>query len=217
MSSAWREYQEQAAEFFHRLALSATVEREVEGARGVHAVDVFVEGTFHGIPFKWVVECKAWKTSVPKEKVMALAAIVQDIGADRGFLLSEAGFQSGAVRAAHKTNITLSSLEDLSSATEETFVDAAIGGLHWRLQKACKRLREIGKEIYDDDYFPPVMAPLVKLFILESALEDALKNKYPNVYRVEDDVRYTVDSLDELLKVANEIVTEAESWSPPEG
>lgn len=28
---------------------------------------------------------------------------------------------------------------------------------------------------------------------------------------------YTVDSLDELLKVANEIITEAEKWSPPEG
>lgn len=217
MSNTWRDYQEQAAEFFRRLGLTATVECKVEGVRGVHEVDVYAEGAFHGIPFKWVVECKAWKSSVPKEKVMALAAIVQDIGADRGFLLSEAGFQSGAVRASNKTNITLSSLDDLTGATEETFTDAAIGGLHWRLKKAQNRLREIKRAKYDDDYFPPTTTQLGRLFMLDSALDDALKNEYPNVYRVESDVRYTVNSLDELLKVANEIISEAESWSPPEG
>lgn len=67
MSNTWRDYQEQTAEFFRRLGLAATVECEVEGARGVHEVDVYIEGAFHGIPFKWVVECKAWKISVSKE------------------------------------------------------------------------------------------------------------------------------------------------------
>jgi len=100
MSVHWREYQQRAADFFRRLGLTAIVEHEVEGARGHHAVNVYVEGLFHGIPLKWVVECKAWKTNVPKEKVMALSSIVQDVGADRGFLLSETGFQAGAIRAA---------------------------------------------------------------------------------------------------------------------
>lgn len=217
MSADWREYQKQAAEFFRRFGLTATIEKEVEGVRGLHAVDVFVEGSFHGIPFKWVVECKAWKSNVPKEKVMALAAIVQDIGADRGFLLSETGFQSGAVRATHKTNITLSSLEDLVFATEEHFVDATIRALNWRLYKVRSRLRDIKKERYDDDYYPPTIVPLGKLFVLEWALADALKGDFPTVYRVENDVRYHATSLDELLKVANELIAEAEQWSPLEG
>jgi hypothetical protein len=212
----WREYQEQVATFFRRLGLSASVEHELEGARGLHAVDVYVQGSFHGVPLKWVVECKAWKSNVPKEKVMALAAIVQDVGADRGFLLSEVGFQSGTVRASHKTNITLSSLEDLSSSAEEALTDAALGGLNWRLQKARNRLREIRKQKYDDSYYPPMMRPLGNLHVLEMALADALNDKYPNIYLIEDDVRYTVDSLDELLKVADEIIAEAESWSGPE-
>lgn len=216
MPAKWREYRQEAAEFFRRFGLTATVEKEVEGVRGLHAVDVFVEGSFHGIPFKWVVECKAWKSSVPKEKVMALAAIVQDIGADRGFLLSETGFQSGAVRATHKTNITLSSLEDLAIATEEHFVDATIGTLNWRLYKARNRLRDTKKEQYDDEYYSPIMAPLGRLFVLEWALADALKGDYPIVYRVEGDIRYQATSLDELLKVANELITDAEQWSPPE-
>jgi hypothetical protein len=211
MTVEWLKYQQQAADFFGKFGLAAHVEHEVEGVRGVHKVDVYVEGSFHGIPFRWIVECKAWNSNIPKEKVMALAAIVQDVGADRGFLLSETGFQSGAVRAAHKTNITLSSLEDLASATEEGFVDAVIGRLNWRLHKAHNRLRAIKKEKYDDDYFPPMTSILGELLILQSVLEDALKNEYPLIYRT----GYQMESLDELLEVANGIITKAEQWSPP--
>src|ERR1017187_7591686 len=109
MSSHWREYQEQAASFFRGLGLTARVEHTLEGARGVHVVDVYAFGKFHGVSFKWIVQCKDWKSNVPKEVVLAFSAVVQDVGADRGFVLSEIGFQSGALRVAQKTNVTLTS------------------------------------------------------------------------------------------------------------
>lgn len=115
VAGAWKEYQTKAAEFFRSIGLKAAIEHEVSGARGVHRIDVYVEGAYMGIGFRWVVECKSWKTNVPKEKVMALSSIIQHIGADRGFLLSEKGFQSGAILAARKTNIALTNLSDLSS------------------------------------------------------------------------------------------------------
>jgi len=211
MAVEWRTYQQQAANFFRKLGFTAQVEHEVEGARGVHKVDAYIEGAIHGIPFKWIVECKAWNSNIPKEKVMALAAIVQDIGADKGFLLSETGFQSGAVRAANKTNISLSSLEDLAIAAKDEFVDAVIGGLNWRLHKAQIRLRAIKKKEFDDEYFPPMTSILGELFILQFVLEDALKNEYPFVYQHDR----KVNSLDELLMIANGIITKAEQWSPP--
>ncbi|MHB1700237.1 MAG: restriction endonuclease [Acidobacteriaceae bacterium] len=214
MADTWRDYQQSAAAFFRRLGLVAEVEYQVEGARGIHRVDVYVEGALHGIQFKWVIECKAWKSSVTKEKVMALAAIVQDLGADRGFLLSEVGFQSGALRAVRKTNITLTSLEDLSNTSNEVLADTAIGALYWRLEKAQRRLRRMGKEQYPDDYFPPVMAPLGKLFLLSSALDQGMQGEFPNVYRIDDTGRYEADSLDELLRGANEIISAAEAWLP---
>src|ERR1017187_6260820 len=40
--SAWRDYQQQAAAFFRTLGLAATVEKELQGARGTHKVDVYV-------------------------------------------------------------------------------------------------------------------------------------------------------------------------------
>ena len=63
-------------------------------------IHVFVTFARFGIPHLRILECKHWKTCIPKEKVMVLQAIVQDIGADKGFLLSEIGFQSGAIAAA---------------------------------------------------------------------------------------------------------------------
>ena len=45
--------------------------------------------------------------------MLALRQIVAEVGADRGILLSEAGFQSVAVEAARLTNVHVTSLLDL--------------------------------------------------------------------------------------------------------
>lgn len=103
----WRDYQLQVAAFFRKCGCEAEVEVTVEGARGTHDVDVLVTFHRHGLLCKWVIECKLWKTRVPKEKVMALKAIVEDIGADKGIIFSESGFQKGALIAARTSNITL--------------------------------------------------------------------------------------------------------------
>jgi len=207
----WRDYQEKAAAFFRRLGLNAQVEFSVEGARGIHKVDVYVEGSLRGIAFKWIIECKAWKTNVPKEKVMALACVVQDVGADRGFLLSEVGFQSGALRVARKTNITLTSLEDLATSSDEFLLDSIIGRLHWRLDKARHRIvRTTGKSHLS------TLEHIGGLVFLDLALHDALTGKYPRVYRVEGSQRFLAHTLDELLQVADEMISELEAWEPPE-
>ena len=66
-----------------------------------------------GIGAKWVVDCKFWRRPVTKENVLALTSVVDDVGADRGILVSQKGFQARAVRAAEHTNVTLTSLEEL--------------------------------------------------------------------------------------------------------
>ncbi len=109
----WRHYQEATAEVFRRLGCNARVEHQAQGARATHNVDVYATFVRSGIPCTWVIECKHWKRRVTKEKVMALRGIIDDLGADRGILISEEGFQAGAHDAARGTNITLiTSLED---------------------------------------------------------------------------------------------------------
>lgn len=105
--SNWRHYQDEVAAFFKRQGCNVEVENIVQGVRAKHEVDVHVKFLRSGIECTWIVECKLWKSKVPKEKVMALKSIVDDVGADRGIIVSEKGFQSGALDAVRNTNITL--------------------------------------------------------------------------------------------------------------
>jgi DNA-binding beta-propeller fold protein YncE len=105
--SDWRQYQEATASVFQRLGCNAQTDFRAAGAKGSHDVDVYATFLRSGILCTWIVECKLWTSRVPKEKVMALKAIVEDLGADRGIIVSEAGFQSGAQEATRGSNITL--------------------------------------------------------------------------------------------------------------
>ena len=87
----------------------------VSGARSTHAVDVYVSFRQFGQECRWIVECKLWSKPVTKETVHALRDRVDDLGADRGVIFSESGFQEGARTAAQNTNILLQdSLGDFS-------------------------------------------------------------------------------------------------------
>jgi hypothetical protein len=112
--TAWHDYQERAADFFRTLGMDANVDERLEGVRGQHDVDVAVRAMRAGIQQLWVVECKLWRRSVTKAQVATLAHIVEDVGADRGIMLSETGFQAGAIRMASLSNITLTSLAVLN-------------------------------------------------------------------------------------------------------
>ena len=122
----WRRYQEETAEFFRSLGCEADVEAKVLGARAEHRIDVWVRFNKFGIETKWVIECKYWNSSVTKEKVLALQRVVEDVGADRGILVSTAKYQRGAVRVAEKTNITLTNLDELKESAHEDTGPAAV-------------------------------------------------------------------------------------------
>ena len=141
MKNSWERYQDDAAAFFRSIGLSAEIEAAVQGVRGTHNVDVYVNGKVHGLELRWVVECKDWRVNVPKEKVLALLSIVQDIGADKGILVSEVGFQSGAIRVAKNTNPLLTSLADLQDDLKDHMLESVMSSLHWRLTRVSERCR----------------------------------------------------------------------------
>src|SRR5205085_26776 len=103
----WREYEAQTAEFFASLGYEARIGESLNGARGKHDIDVVVRFAKHAFQCFWLVECKAWKTKVTKEKILAFQTIIEDVGADKGIVLSEEGFQSGCFACASRTNILL--------------------------------------------------------------------------------------------------------------
>jgi len=114
------------------------VESMVSGARAEHKVDVWVEYRALGLMARWVVDCKYWNSAVPKAAVLTLKGVVEDIGADRGFLVSESGFQTGAFAAASNSNIMLASLGELEALTNEDMLATLLNKLDrhaWELQK----------------------------------------------------------------------------------
>lgn len=106
---AWKQYQEAVAKFFRSIGIAADADVTLAGARGTHAVDVVARPTVAGQELLWIIECKLWKRPVPKEKILAVQAIAQDVGADRAYVMAEAGYQSGgfAVRASNQPDAHL--------------------------------------------------------------------------------------------------------------
>jgi len=210
----WKQYQEDAAIFFRSLGLQADVEITVKGVRGDHDVDVFVKGCLFGVAFVWIVECKAWSSNIPKEKVMALAAVVEDIGADRGFLLSELGFQSGAILQARKRNITLTSIQDLREVATENAISQTFARLAWRADRAKAEIRRRYHqgERQLTECIPPVH--WFNLDHLSAVFDQASRNNYPLVYWFDSrkKLELTARTVDELLVGVDRLVADAEAF-----
>ncbi len=165
MAQNWKEYQIEVAEFFRSLGLSAVVEKEIEGVRGKHKIDVWVTFSQYGINIKWVVECKLWDSPIPKEKVLTLQQIAQDVGADRSFLLSESGFQAGAIRAVGTSNTTLTNLKDLRENSEKAKNEFGLSKLNKRYTLLDSRLKPL---IFDSSGAPFPYQKIGKGIIIET-------------------------------------------------
>jgi hypothetical protein len=134
----WKRYQEDTARLFRELGCKVETDVEVSGARGKHLVDVSVVFSRFGLHQHWIVECKFWKRAIPKEKILTLKSIVEDVGADRGILVSESGHQSGALAAARHTNITLSSLDGLREAARAELLSLGL----LEIQRRAGRMKQ---------------------------------------------------------------------------
>jgi restriction system protein len=143
--STWSDYQEEVAEFFRSLGLRATTNATVVGARTTHNVDVLIECHLVGLDVRWIVECKAWKTAIPKEKVLALRTIVNDCGVDRGVMMAESGYQSGALEASLKSNVQLTSMQDLRERLSFDLGKARLDSIRPRVVAASERYWAINK------------------------------------------------------------------------
>ena len=202
----WQEYQTKVADFFIAIGAKAQANVKVHGARGSHDVDVLVEITQFGIPIKWIIECKLWKSSIPKEKVLALQQITQDVGADRGILMSETGFQAGAIKCANQSNITLTSLDDLKDATRDALNLFELQPISDKLEKITNRAyvfmppNKFNAEI--DGELP--LNLLGDMFLIRITIPKAINNSFPIFLKTE------CSNIGEFIQQSQEILTNAD-------
>lgn len=145
MTVAWKKYQEEAASFFRSLQLEAITDATIKGVRTKHDIDVLVKAHHVGFEVTWLVECKHWKTPVSKLHVLGLRQIVADTGADRGIILCEVGFQSGAIEASKLTNVHVTSLADFGISAKNDIYAMRLRELYERTDACHDRYWAIPK------------------------------------------------------------------------
>lgn len=184
MATNWKEYQEEAASFFRSLGLTAETDVSLVGVRTKHDVDVLVRSQHAGFEVTWIVECKHWKSSISKLHVLGLRQIVTDLGADRGILLAESGFQSGAIEAANLTNIQLASLAELAITSESAIYSMRLQDLHNRVEECNERYWDIPKGVRIDVGLRPDTADFgysgnVKINLVRDLLQRSYRGRFP--------------------------------------
>ena len=222
---AWRVYQDEVSGLLTQLGFATRTDERIQGARGTHDIDVTARATVAGIPQLWIIECKKWRRPVPKERALTFIGIVNDIGADRGLMFSESGFQAGAIRAAANTNITLTSLTDFHQNSVDELASIRIKSLEERAtalgQKflAIWELEESDRDTVLSRYVgPPDMlgrpvpiTVMARLSQIRDALESARYGKWPVVYyALDDEYPITVKHWDGLLVVVEETISTCE-------
>jgi restriction endonuclease len=203
----WNEYQHIIAGFFRSIGATAETDATVRGVRGTHKVDVLVKLRHLGIDVVWIIECKLWKTSIPKEKVLALQQIVQDVGADRGLLLSESGFQAGSIKSANLSNITLSSLSELEEVSKEELSKLKLKYISLKLQQLTDRYHTFipwdSFTLIKPEHLIEYLFP--SLFTIRTELFKAHNSNFPiKLFSV------TVLSIPEFIDACEEIFDKAE-------
>lgn len=181
----WSDYQEEVAEFFRSIGLQADTNVTLKGVRTSHDIDVVVRSSHVGFDLLWLVECKLWKTAVSKLHVLALREIVSDLGADRGILMAENGFQSGAQDAAWLTNVQLASLATLTLTASDALGRAQLRVIQERSEKCRERYWDLDRDVrikygLRDDLGGDYSGFWV-LQILDVALSSAFRGQLPGV------------------------------------
>ena len=218
----WKQYQDEVADFFRGLGCDTFVEAKVKGARAEHTVDVLIRFRKFGLETKWVTECKYWRSAIPKEKVLALKSVVEDVGADRGLLFSTAGFQSGAVHAAERTNITLTDLDSLRETAREELLSSLLYGLEAKATKVKDELYRFlaskrppgtfGVPGFMFEGTPEYMRAIGNLCALEFGFDQVRLDSPPYPVKWDDsgNQMVRVETLEEFVANANEVIRRAE-------
>lgn len=209
----WYQFQEEICDYFNSLGANAKTNVTLNGVRTNHDIDVLVETKFLGQDIVWVIEAKKWKSKVNKLQVFGLRTIVDEIGADKGFIISENGFQTGAIEASKNTNVLLLTYTQLKQLTKELIQSEIIGtykdrlvlleNRYWSHSKKVRHKYGLRGEIWD---YPVNFSGHSLLMTAHGAIESAMRRDFPidlETYSVEKKGTLVANNFQELVNWLN--------------
>lgn len=108
----WNDLQDKVAEILTQCGFDAGKEQVIESVRGKVEIDVFAEELVKGRKYTILCECKYWKSKIPQAVIHGFRTVVNDIGANIGYIITTSDFQSGAKLSSLNTNVELLSWEN---------------------------------------------------------------------------------------------------------
>lgn len=101
----WAQLQRSVCRLLNEIGLSAQEAVTLTTPRGKVEVDVFAIDELSVDKTQYIVECKNWATAIPQHVVHSFTTVMQETGANIGFIVSQVGLQAGAERYTQNTNI----------------------------------------------------------------------------------------------------------------
>lgn len=121
--ASWQALQTDVGRILNECGFDVEVERKIQSARGNVELDVYAEETVRGRKYAIACECKYWKSRIPQAVVHGFRTVVQEIGANIGYIISMEGFQSGAVSSSDLTNLKLVTWQEFQGIFEESWFE----------------------------------------------------------------------------------------------
>lgn len=101
----WKRLQYSVCRLLNEVGLAAQEAVVLKTPRGTVEVDVFAIDELSVDKIQYIVECKNWANAIPQHVVHSFTTVMQETGANIGFIVSRVGLQAGAERYTQNTNI----------------------------------------------------------------------------------------------------------------
>lgn len=142
----WKDLQRKVKELFSEMDYETDESKKVDLAgRGKKEIDVYIKDNLASINQTYLVECKFWNEKVPQEIVHAFKTVMEETGANTGFIISKKGFQKGSYEATRYTNIHLFTFEEL----QHKYGNEWLRKKTIKLETVIKELRQIHHMHFD--------------------------------------------------------------------
>lgn len=120
---SWQSLQDEVGRILEECGFAVEVNKTLEMARGKVEIDVYAEELVRGRKNIIVCECKYWKSKIPQSVIHGFRTVVQEVGANIGYVVSLEGFQSGSYAANEFTNIQLVTWTQFQEAFLESWYE----------------------------------------------------------------------------------------------
>ncbi|ALP35827.1 hypothetical protein ASL14_06235 [Paenibacillus sp. IHB B 3084] len=124
--SDWKDLEVKVGKILNASGFIATVNKQIKTVRGRVNVDVYAEDV-KSIPKSInLFECKYWSADIPQAVIHSFRTVLNDFGANSGFIIVKNGFQSGAYDAVKNTNVHLLSWNEFQDVFIERWLECTL-------------------------------------------------------------------------------------------